>query len=48
MWMRLHIGHDYRCAKVTQSRCHSAYDRDVAIASKFWDMRIVVLEDSKR
>lgn len=48
MWMRLYIRHDYRCAKVTQSRCHSADNRDVAIASKLRDMRIVVLEHSKR
>jgi hypothetical protein len=48
MRVRLHIRHDYGCSKVSQSRCYSAHDGDVAITSKFWNLRVVVLEHSER
>lgn len=46
--MRLHIRHDNRCTKVAQTRSHGTDDRDVAITSKLWDIRIVVLKHAER
>lgn len=48
MLMRLHIRHNHRCAKVTKSRCYRAHNQDISIASKLWNMRVVVLENSER
>lgn len=39
--------HDDRRSEITETGCYGAYNGNIAIASKFWDFRVVFLKDAK-